>query len=82
MPEIARFYGILIKMYFNDHMPAHFHALYGEFNGIFDIETLEMLEGDLPNRARKMIEEWASQYQTELLDIWRTQEFIKLPGLK
>lgn len=69
MPEIARFYGILIKMYFNDYLPAHFHALYGEFNGIFDIDSLKMIEGDLPNRARKMVEEWASQYQQELLKI-------------
>jgi hypothetical protein len=44
MPVIARFYGILIKMYFKEHGLPHFHALYAEFNGVFDIESLEMIE--------------------------------------
>jgi hypothetical protein len=53
MPVIARFYGIVIKMYFsqNEHGVAHFHAVYGDFNGVFNIETLEMMEGDLSPRA-------------------------------
>ena len=56
MPVIARFYGILIKMYFSqsEHGVPHFHAVYGEFNGIFAIETLEMIEGDLPSRSQKV----------------------------
>lgn len=82
MPEITRFYGIIIKMYFADHLPPHFHAIYGEYVGMFDIKTLKMVEGDLPNRAREMIVEWASKYQNELLDIWESQKFIKLPGLE
>jgi hypothetical protein len=82
MPEISRFYGIIIKMYFDDHLPPHFHALYGEYNGLFDINTLKMFEGDLPPRARKLIEEWAVQYHAELKRIWENQEFVKLPGLK
>ena len=49
MPVIARFYGILIKMYFKEHGVPHFHAIYAEYNGVFDIQTLEMIEGDLPN---------------------------------
>ncbi|MDA8228521.1 MAG: DUF4160 domain-containing protein [Desulfitobacterium hafniense] len=53
MPEIARFYGIIVKLFFNDHLPPHFHASYGEYVGLFDIKTLDMLEGDLPNRAKK-----------------------------
>ena len=57
MPVIARFYGILIKMYFREHGVPHFHALYGECNGVFEIESLEMIEGDLPNRAQKMVKE-------------------------
>ena len=50
MPEIARFYGIIIKMFFmnSEHNPPHFHALYGEYMGEFDIQTLKMLQGDLP----------------------------------
>ena len=82
MPVIARFYGILVKMYFREHGRPHFHALYGEFNGVFDIETLEMMEGDLPRRAQKMIREWTQRYQRDLLDMWETQKFKKLPGLE
>jgi hypothetical protein len=82
MPVIARFYGILIKMYFKEHGIPHFHAIYGEYNGVFEIQPLRMIEGDLPNRAQKMIKEWAKQYQTELLDMWKTQKIKKLPGLE
>lgn len=82
MPVITSFYGITIKMYFNDHLPPHFHAIYGEYNALFDLNTLEMLEGDLPNRARKLTVEWATQYQYELIEIWKTQNFRKLKGLE
>ncbi len=82
MPIIARFYGILIKLYFREHGVPHFHALYGEYNGVFEIETLEMIEGDLPQRAQKLVREWASGYQNDLIKMWKTQEFKKLPGLK
>ena len=82
MPVIARFYGITIKMYFREHGVPHFHALYGEYNGVFNIETLEMMEGDLPRRAQKMIREWAQLYQNDLLSMWNTQDFNKLPGLR
>ncbi len=81
MPEIAGFYGIIIKLFFGDHPPPHFHAVYGEHNALFDIETLEMFEGDLPNRARKLVVEWASLHQNELLEMWNNQEFRKLPPL-
>jgi len=81
MPEITRFYGIVIKLYFLDHPPPHFHAVYGEYYGLFSIDSLEMLEGNLPQRARKMIVEWGRLYQTELWEMWRTQEFRKLPPL-
>ena len=82
MPEIARFYGIIIKLFFGDHPPPHFHAVYGEYNGLFDIQTLEMFEGDLPARAKKLVLEWAELNQKELLDMWNNQEFRKLPPLK
>ncbi len=62
MPVIAKFYGILIKMYFKEHGIPHFHALYGEYNGVFELETLEMIEGDLPQRAVRMIKEWGTIY--------------------
>jgi hypothetical protein len=84
MPVIARFYGILIKMYFsqNEHGIPHFHAVYGEYNGVFNIETLEMMEGDLPSRAVNLVKDWASQYQKDLLRMWQTNEYIQLPGLE
>ena len=84
MPVIARFYGIVIKMYFSqsEHGVAHFHAVYGEFTGVFNIETLEMMEGDLPVRAQRLVRDWASQYQQELLRMWQTNEFKQLPGLE
>jgi len=82
MPEIARFYGIVIKLFFGDHPPPHFHAVYGEYIALFNIETMEMIEGDLPARAKKLVVEWASTYQTELKEIWQSQEFKKLPPLE
>jgi hypothetical protein len=82
MPEISRFYGIVIKLFFGDHPPPHFHAVYGEYNALFNIETLEMIEGDLPPRAMNLVIEWATQEQNELLKIWNLQEFRKLPPLK
>lgn len=81
MPEIARFYGIVIKIFFGDHPPPHFHAVYGEYIGLFDIDTLEMFEGDLPTRARKLVVEWAKINKDELKQMWETQEFYKLPPL-
>lgn len=82
MPIIARFYGILIKMYFKEHGIPHFHAIYGEYNGVYDIQSREMIEGDLPARADRMVREWAQNYQTELLEMWKTQQFKQLPGLE
>jgi len=69
-------------MYFNDHLPPHLHALYGEFNGVFNLNSAEILEGDLPLRAIKLIQEWLNDYKDELLKMWETKEFKKLPGLK
>gem|GEM_PF-245981 len=61
MPVVSKFYGIIIKMYFSqrEHQPPHFHAIYGEFNGVFEIASLKMLEGDLPRRAERLVREWA-----------------------
>lgn len=81
MPEIARFYGIIIKLFFGDHPPPHFHAVYGEYVALFDIRTLEMIEGDLPIRARKLVIEWAELHSSELLEMWDRQEFRKLAPL-
>lgn len=83
MPEIVRFYGIIIKMFFKpkEHEPAHIHAIYNEFVGIFDIHTLEMSEGDMPLRAQQLVKEWLAEHQQELLQMWQTQRIVKLPPL-
>ncbi len=82
MPEITRFYGIVVKLFFGDHLPPHFHAVYGEHVGVFNIETLEMSEGDLPQKAVNLVREWAALHQTELKAMWEKQEFHKLPPLQ
>ena len=71
MPVIARFYGMVIKMYFrqSEHNPPHIHAIYGECVGVIDIRTGEMLEGDLSNRALKMVQEWVKQHENDLIKI-------------
>lgn len=62
MPTISKFYGMIIKMYFqqSEHNPPHFHVVYGEYVGAINIKTLEMIEGDLPQKALKLVQEWAS----------------------
>ena len=83
MPEIARFFGIVIKMYFiqGEHNPPHFHALYGEEMGEFDIKTLKMVRGGLSPRAVSLVREWAKLHQEELLEMWNTKKLQKLPPL-
>jgi hypothetical protein len=70
VPTISAFYGIFIRMFFNDHPPPHFHARYGEFEATVAIETLEILEGALPNRALNLVREWAMIHQEELREDW------------
>ena len=83
MPEITRFYGIVIKIFFRgEHNPPHFHAVYGEYNGIFEIATLNMLVGDLPNKAQKLIKEWAKAYQADIQLMWDSQSVTTLPPLE
>lgn len=84
MPEIARFYGIIIKMFFKpkEHEPSHIHALYGEFLGEFNIRTMEMIQGDLPKKAQELVREWLSGHQDELQRMWDTQQITKLPPLE
>ncbi len=65
------FYGILIRMYFNDHAPPHFHARYSEFEATIDIETLNVIEGQLPRRALDLVKEWANLHHGELIEDWR-----------
>ena len=71
MPEISRFYGIVVAMFFNDHEPPHFHVRYGSDKAILAIETLEVLRGELPSRALGLVREWARTHHSELLEDWR-----------
>jgi hypothetical protein len=70
MPEVSRFYGIVIYMYFDDHAPPHFHAEYGEHEAIVGIKELEITGGSLPKRAKSLVLEWAGLHQSELLERW------------
>jgi hypothetical protein len=69
MPEISRFFGIVITMWFNDHGEPHFHAHYGEHKAKIAIET-GALSGNLPPHARALVVEWAALHREELLDNW------------
>jgi hypothetical protein len=70
MPEISRFFGIVIRMYVNDHYPPHFHATYAEFESLINIDTLAMYRGDLPRRALALVLEWAALHREELKQDW------------
>jgi len=83
MPAISNFYGIIIKIYFiqSEHNPPHIHALYGEYMSAINIATGKVLEGDLPNKALNLVIEWLDLHRDELMKMWDTQEFKKLPPL-
>ena len=68
MPTISSFYGILVRMFFNDHDPPHIHARYGEFEATIEIESLRVIKGELPGRALTLVSEWAALHKAELLE--------------
>jgi hypothetical protein len=70
MPEISRFFGIVIRMYWNDHNPPHFHAFYAGAEVLVDIQLLSVFAGSLSPRATGLVIEWASLHQQELLADW------------
>ena len=84
MPIISKFYGIIIKIYFaqNEHNPPHIHAIYGEYMSAINIETLEVLEGDLPDKALRLVREWMEKNKEEIMNIWNTQNFRKIKPLE
>ena len=77
MPELCRFYGIVIRMYFGDHPPPHFHAEYGSYEARIDIATLAVVDGKLPPRAMGLVAEWAALHQEELKRQWRRAENLE-----
>jgi hypothetical protein len=77
MPEVSRFYGIIIRFYYRDHPPTHFHAIYGEHEALIEIETGNIHEGNLPNTAYDLVEQWRLLHMQELREDWnrvRTQK--------
>jgi hypothetical protein len=70
MPEISRFFGIVIKMFWDDHNPPHFHAEYGEYFAQIEIDTLTVFSGRLPPRVLGLVIEWATLHQQELFADW------------
>lgn len=86
MPEISRFFGIVIRMFFADHNPPHFHAFYGDDEALVAIRNLSVFAGRLPPRALGLVIEWATLHQQELLEDWqrakRQEPIIKIEPLR
>jgi len=71
MPEICRFFGVVITMYADDHYPPHFHARHGDFRAMIDIATGEIIEGSMPKKSLKLIQAWVEIHKTELMENWK-----------
>jgi hypothetical protein len=74
MPEISRFYGILIGMFYDEHRPPHFHVRYAQYQAVIRIYDLRLAEGHLPRRALALVTEWTANHRTELLQNWEAIE--------
>ena len=71
MPEISRFLGIIITMYYSEHPPPHFHVRYGDYKAVVSIEPPSLMQGTLPPRVHGLVIEWATLYRDELLANWQ-----------
>ena len=79
MPEISRFLGMIIAMYYKEHNPPHFHVRYNEFKATISIKNLALLDGKLPPKVLGLAIEWASIHQVSLMEDWElAQEFCEL----
>lgn len=81
MPEICRFLGIVITMYFDEHNPPHFHVRYNEYRASMEIQTLNVIAGTIPARVRGLVEEWAELHRVELLEMWESHDFHRVAPL-
>ncbi len=79
MPTISIFYGIIIKMFFDDHAPPHFHAEYGEYELVIAINPIKIVNGDAPKRVKSMVLEWTALHQEELLKDWELCKNLQSP---
>ena len=80
MPEISRFYGVVIRMYFREHGPPHFHAEYAGDVALIGIADLAVLKGRIPPRALGLVIEWAALYQADLQTAWERARRQEAPG--
>jgi Domain of unknown function (DUF4160) len=80
VPEISRFFGIVITMYFSDHPPPHFHARYGKERALVEIDSLTVLAGSLPPRVFGLVTEWGVQHRRELRENWERAERREPPA--
>ena len=80
MPEVSRFYGIVIQIYYGDHPPPHFHALYAGGVAKIAIDTLQVIDGSIPKRALGLVFDWASLHRTELLQAFNRAAALEAPG--
>jgi hypothetical protein len=70
VPTISVFYGIVIQMFWRDHAPPHFHALYAEYEALIDLRNFAVIRGSLPGRAMALVLEWADHHRDELVENW------------
>ena len=70
MPTICVFYGIVVQMFWREHGPPHFHALYAEYEVLIDLRDLRALRGSLPRRAMALVLEWSAEHRDELMEDW------------
>jgi hypothetical protein len=86
MPELSRFFGIVIGLFYREHGRPHFHAVYGEFEAVLDIETGTVMSGQLPKRALALVREWRELHKSELLENWELarqhQPLKRIPPLE
>ncbi len=86
MPEISRFLGIVISMFFNEHNPPHFHAYYNEYEVQIEIKSGKILSGNLPRRSLNLVQDWRELHIEELIDNWergqKTGDFKKIEPLE
>ena len=82
MPEISRFFGIIITMYFNEHNPPHFHALYNDNEAQFDMEEGAFSKGFLPTKQSRLVLAWYEIHKDELMAMWKSKAFKKIKPLE
>ena len=84
MPTISMFYGILILMHLTrkEHCPPHVHAYYGQYDAAFLISSGELMAGSFPKQGQKLVKEFILKYRDELMNMWETEQYIKLPPIE